>query len=121
MSHADFVHLHLHTEYSLLDAACRLDKLAEKAHELKFHSMAITDHGVGIPADELPAMFRRFFRASTAQGIAGTGIGLNFVKEIVAMHGGRIDVASTVGRGSTFTLRMPLAPAARGEIRPAAA
>src|SRR5882672_1201711 len=46
MSHADFVHLHLHTEYSLLDAICRLDKLVDKAHELKFHSMAITDHGV---------------------------------------------------------------------------
>jgi len=45
MSHADFVHLHLHTEYSLLDGACRLDKLCEKAHELKFSSLAITDHG----------------------------------------------------------------------------
>ena len=46
MSHADFVHLHLHTEYSLLDGACRLDKLAERAKELNFGSMAITDHGV---------------------------------------------------------------------------
>jgi DNA polymerase-3 subunit alpha len=46
MSHADFVHLHLHTEYSLLDAACRLDKLVERGQELKFHSMALTDHGV---------------------------------------------------------------------------
>ncbi len=45
MSHSDFVHLHLHTEYSLLDGACRLDKLVEKAHELKFPSLAITDHG----------------------------------------------------------------------------
>jgi len=36
MSHADFVHLHLHTEYSLLDGACRLDRLVDKAHELKF-------------------------------------------------------------------------------------
>jgi DNA polymerase-3 subunit alpha len=45
MSHADFVHLHLHTEYSLLDGACRLDKLIEKAHELKFPALAITDHG----------------------------------------------------------------------------
>ena len=36
MSHADFVHLHLHTEYSLLDGACRLDRLMEKAHALKF-------------------------------------------------------------------------------------
>src|SRR6266568_2035129 len=45
MSHADFVHLHLHTEYSLLDGACRLDKLVQKAHDLKFSSLAITDHG----------------------------------------------------------------------------
>jgi DNA polymerase-3 subunit alpha len=45
MSHADFVHLHLHTEYSLLDGACRLDKLVEKAHDLKFPALAITDHG----------------------------------------------------------------------------
>ena len=45
MSHADFVHLHLHTEYSLLDGACRLDKLMERAHDLKFPAMAITDHG----------------------------------------------------------------------------
>src|SRR5579864_2852854 len=46
MSHADFVHLHLHTEYSLLDGACRLDRLMDKAHELKFPALAITDHGV---------------------------------------------------------------------------
>jgi len=46
MSHADFVHLHLHTEYSLLDGACRLDRLMDKAHELKFPAMAVTDHGV---------------------------------------------------------------------------
>src|SRR5256884_3780002 len=46
MSHADFVHLHLHTEYSLLDACSRLDRLVEKAHELKFPALAITDHGV---------------------------------------------------------------------------
>ena len=45
MSHADFVHLHLHTEYSLLDGACRLDRLVDKARELKFTSLAITDHG----------------------------------------------------------------------------
>jgi DNA polymerase-3 subunit alpha len=45
MSHSDFVHLHLHTEYSLLDGACRLDKLCEKARDLKFPALAITDHG----------------------------------------------------------------------------
>src|SRR6266576_3096503 len=46
MSHADFVHLHLHSEYSLLDGACRLDRLMERAHELKFPALTITDHGV---------------------------------------------------------------------------
>lgn len=45
MSHAEFVHLHLHTEYSLLDGACRLDRLVDKAHALKFPALAITDHG----------------------------------------------------------------------------
>ncbi len=45
MSHADFVHLHLHTEYSLLDGACRLDRLMDKAHELRFPALAVTDHG----------------------------------------------------------------------------
>jgi len=46
MQHADFVHLHVHTEYSLLDGACRLDKLVEKAARLKMPALAITDHGV---------------------------------------------------------------------------
>ena len=45
MPHADFVHLHLHTEFSLLDGACRLDRLMEKASQLQFPAMAITDHG----------------------------------------------------------------------------
>src|SRR6266550_4368781 len=48
MSHADFVHLHLHTEYSLLDGACRLDRLVDKAHELKFPALS------GCLASEVP-------------------------------------------------------------------
>jgi DNA polymerase-3 subunit alpha len=62
MSHADFVHLHLHTEYSLLDGACRLDKLMERAHELKFPALAITDHGAMFGAIE-------FYRAAREKGI----------------------------------------------------
>jgi DNA polymerase-3 subunit alpha len=62
MSHADFVHLHLHTEYSLLDGACRLDKLVDKAHELKFPALAITDHGAMYGAIE-------FYRAAREKGI----------------------------------------------------
>jgi DNA polymerase-3 subunit alpha len=62
MSHADFVHLHLHTEYSLLDGACRLDRLVDKAHELKFSSLAITDHGAMHGAIE-------FYQAARAKSI----------------------------------------------------
>src|SRR5882672_6592371 len=62
MSHADFVHLHLHTEYSLLDGACRLDRLMDKAHELKFSSLAITDHGAMHGAIE-------FYQAAREKGI----------------------------------------------------
>src|SRR2546426_6429374 len=62
MSHADFVHLHLHTEYSLLDGACRVDRLMEKAHELRFPSLAITDHGVLFGAID-------FYKAARDKGI----------------------------------------------------
>ncbi len=62
MSHADFVHLHLHTEYSLLDGACRLDKLMERAQELKFPALAITDHGAMHGVIE-------FYQAARAKGI----------------------------------------------------
>src|SRR5256885_17173910 len=62
MSHADFVHLHLHTEYSLLDGACRLDRLMDKARELKFPALAITDHGVLCGAID-------FYQAARDRGI----------------------------------------------------
>src|SRR5436305_1152884 len=45
MKHSDFVHLHLHTEYSLLDGACRIDDVMEKAHASNMPAIAITDHG----------------------------------------------------------------------------
>jgi signal transduction histidine kinase len=71
----------------------------------------VQDQGVGIPDDELAQVFTPFFRAATAQRIAGTGIGLWGAKAIVAQHGGAIDLASTVGVGTTVTLRLPRASA----------
>src|SRR5215472_8849252 len=62
MSHADFVHLHLHTEFSLLDGACRLDRLMEKASQLQFPAMAITDHGALYGAID-------FYKAAREKGI----------------------------------------------------
>jgi PAS domain S-box-containing protein len=67
----------------------------------------VSDHGIGIPADEMSQLFTRFFRARTAMGIPGTGIGLHLVRELVQMHGGRVDVASEPGKGSSFTVTLP--------------
>lgn len=72
--------------------------------------ISVTDQGVGIPADEIGSLFQRFFRARTAQGIPGTGIGLNFVAQIMVLHRGVVDVKSAEGEGSTFTLRFPYRP-----------
>jgi signal transduction histidine kinase len=69
--------------------------------------LAVQDHGVGIPKHEIERLFTRFFRASTAVGIGGTGIGLHLVREFVGLHGGWVDVRSEVGVGSTFTVRLP--------------
>jgi signal transduction histidine kinase len=69
--------------------------------------ISVTDQGVGIPADEITSLFRRFYRARTAEGIPGTGIGLSFVSQIMALHEGAVDVSSEEGKGSTFTLRFP--------------
>jgi PAS domain S-box-containing protein len=71
-------------------------------------ALSVRDHGIGIPADELPQLFTRFFRASTAKGVPGTGIGLNLVRELVQRHDGRITVESTVGAGTRFTVVLPL-------------
>jgi PAS domain S-box-containing protein len=72
--------------------------------------VTVTDGGLGIPPDALPYLFKRFYRVSrtSTQQIAGTGIGLYVVKEIVTSHGGTIDVSSTEGVGSTFTIYLPL-------------
>lgn len=71
-------------------------------------SVSIKDGGVGIPKSEQPKLFDRFFRASTSSGIAGTGIGLSLAAQIVELHGGRIQVKSEEGQGSTFTVQLPL-------------
>lgn len=71
--------------------------------------VSVRDHGIGIPAAALPQLFERFYRVHTSAtaGIAGMGVGLYIVKEIVALHGGTVAVESTEGAGSTFTLTLP--------------
>lgn len=71
-------------------------------------TLAVRDYGVGIPKEELPRLFEKFFRASTSIGIAGTGVGLRLVKDVVDLHGGAISVESEVGVGTVFTVTLPL-------------
>ena len=67
------------------------------------------DTGIGIPADELPNIFDRFYRGSNVNpSVPGTGLGLAIIKEILGLHGGSIEVESEQGRGSTFRLKLPV-------------
>ena len=69
--------------------------------------ITVRDQGVGIPTDELPHIFTRFFRASTVLGVQGTGIGLAGSRAIIEQHHGHITVESEVGQGTTVTVRLP--------------
>lgn len=71
----------------------------------------VSDNGIGIPESDLPRIFDKYYRAPGAKGIAGAGLGLNLVKRIIDLHGGQIEAASVHGQGSTFTVRLPMAPA----------
>ena len=68
----------------------------------------VIDHGVGIPADDLPQVKRRFVRGRTARG-PGNGLGLAIVNRIAADHEGALEITSEVGRGTTATLIIPKA------------
>ncbi|HEY5808961.1 MAG TPA: ATP-binding protein [Povalibacter sp.] len=71
--------------------------------------ISVSDTGIGVPESEIPRLFERFHRVEGAQGrsFEGTGIGLALVQELVRLHGGRIDVASEAGKGTTFTISIP--------------
>ncbi|MFN2110841.1 MAG: sensor histidine kinase [Anaerolineae bacterium] len=77
--------------------------------------ICVSDTGEGIAAEDLPFIFDRFWRGDRArshQEGAGSGLGLAITRQLVRLHGGTIDVASTLGAGTTFTIRLPEMPAA---------
>jgi PAS domain S-box-containing protein len=75
--------------------------------------LEVADTGVGIPEPEIPRLFERFHRVESTKGRTqeGSGIGLALVHELAKLHGGRIEVASTLGQGTTFRVRVPLGAA----------
>ena len=97
--------------------SCRLD-----GDEI---AIEVADTGIGIPRDDLPRVFERFYRVDKARSreLGGTGLGLSIVKHLVQSIGGQITVDSRVGAGSQFTVQLPrfCPSSARGESGPARA
>jgi PAS domain S-box-containing protein len=75
----------------------------------------VTDPGIGMAPEQLARVFERFYRADPSGNIPGTGLGMSLVKEIVELQGGRVDVVSQLGQGTSVTLWFPV----HGEGRPA--
>ncbi len=84
--------------------------------------LVVRDNGCGIPAEKLPRIFESFYTTKSgpdASGKGGTGLGLSMCREILESHHGRIRVDSTVGRGTAFTLKLPVAAKPAPSQRPA--
>ncbi|MCE5327749.1 MAG: GAF domain-containing sensor histidine kinase [Planctomycetaceae bacterium] len=75
--------------------------------------LSVADTGMGVPEQEIPKLFKEFYRAANARasGIAGTGVGLAGAKTLVERFGGNMELQSDLGKGSTFTVRLPLCQA----------
>lgn len=75
-----------------------------------YATLSVTDSGIGIPSEDLPRIFERFYRVdkSRSRASGGTGLGLSIVKHMVESHDGSVSVESTLNRGSTFTVQLPL-------------
>ena len=96
---------------NLMDNACKYSTdetvQVQISTEGQFCRVALTDQGIGIKTDDLPAIFEPFFRASNALGYGGFGLGLSICHRIVEFHSGQLLVESTVGVGSAFTVLLP--------------
>jgi two-component system phosphate regulon sensor histidine kinase PhoR len=86
-------------------------RLAQRGGEA---AIEVADTGIGIPPDSLPRLFERFYRVdkSRSRDEGGTGLGLAIVKHVAQTHGGRVEVESEPGKGTTFRVILPLAPPA---------
>ncbi len=83
---------------------------AQDVHGDSFALLSVQDDGMGIPSADQARIFERFYRVDKARSrdTGGTGLGLSIVKHVAESHGGKVTVESTMGVGSTFTVRLPL-------------
>ena len=102
---------------NLIDNALKYGDPAEPVtvsveNSAKQVTLAVEDRGAGIAGEHLPHLTRRFYRTDPGRSRAagGTGLGLAIVKHIVERHQGRLDIASTVGKGTAVTVRFKVAP-----------
>ena len=77
-------------------------------HDADHAHVIVRDTGVGIPVDEQAQVFERFWRGGASRGVAGSGIGLTVVNELVIAHRGSVDLDSRPGHGTTVTVTLPL-------------
>ncbi len=102
------------SEFSMLSSELGKDASAQHSkfntQHSKFVTLEVCDTGIGIPPDELPHIFERFYQSKSNQGRSyeGSGIGLALVQELVKLQGGTVDVTSEVGQGTTFTVTVPM-------------
>ena len=77
--------------------------------EVRLHAgeLTVRDHGPGIPPDDLPGVFDRFYRAASARGVPGSGLGLSIVRQVAAGHGGMVQAEPAAGGGTLLRFRLP--------------
>jgi signal transduction histidine kinase len=97
-------------KYSPADSDVSISLTREDVGGQPWAVVAVRDHGIGIPAADLPRLFERGFRAGNATrgSVHGTGLGLIAARVVAEQHGGMLDVSSREGEGSTFSVRLPL-------------
>ena len=81
-------------------------------------AIVVEDDGIGIPQKDLNRVFERFYRVDRGRGstTGGTGLGLSIVRNVTVNHGGRVEVTSQEGVGSTFSMVLPVGGASRREL-----
>ncbi|PWJ43896.1 sensor histidine kinase [Sediminitomix flava] len=102
----------VHCVDNLLSNAIKYGKkgefpIVEISYENSYVKLNITDHGIGIPKEDIPRLFDAFYRAKNVDNIKGTGVGLSVVKQFVELHGGSIFVVSEVKKMTIFSIVLP--------------